>query len=114
MKNAGSRVFYGLMVFPCVMLCIISVISFSTFAYEHNRVKSDVKKADERLGIPRRDYCILYAESLGDIDHDKKDEIELGNDGPCAFAIWGEVTVCFVSILLGTLYVVKALIGINA
>lgn len=102
------------MVVLCVLLCIISIISFSTFAAEHNKIKKDVVEFDRKQGSSRQDYCILYAESLGDVDHDNRDEIELGSDGPCAFAIWGQVTVCFVSVLLGTLFTVKAVVGINA
>ena len=113
-KNAGSRVFFGFMVVFCVLLCIISIISFSTFAAEHNKIKKDMREFDRQYGTFRQDYCILYAENLGDVDHDNRDEIELGNDGPCAFAIWGQVTVCFVSVLLGILFTIKAVVGINA
>ena len=113
-KNAGSRVFFGLMVILCVFLCIISLISFSTFVAEHNKIKKEVSDFDKRQRVSRQQYCILFAESLGDVDKDGKREIELGADGPCVFAIWGEVTVCFFSVALGTLLVVKALIGLNA
>ena len=100
------------MVILCVFLCIISLISFSTFAAEHNKIKKEMSDFDKRQRASRQQYCILFAESLGDVDKDGK--IELGADGPCVFAIWGEVTVCFFSVALGTLLVVKALIGLNA
>lgn len=99
------------MVFPCILLCIISVVSFSTFAYTHNKIRDKAREGDSR-----ENYCILFVKSKGEReDGDKKyHAVELGNDGPCAFAIWGQVTVCFASILLGILFTVKALAGINA
>ena len=109
-KNGGSRFFFGLMVIPCVILCFISVVSFSTFAAENNKIKSKVRERDSG-----GDYCILFAKNEGEFKRGDKtyQDILLGEDGPCAFAIWGQVTVCFASILLGTLYTVKALVGVK-
>ena len=109
-KNSGSRFFFGLMVIPCVILCFISVVSFATFAAEHAEIKSKVRE-----GNSRADYCILFSKNDGEVERHGKtyQNIILGEDGPCAFAIWGQVTVCFVSILLGTLYTVKALVGVK-
>ena len=110
-KNAGSRVFFVLMVLPCILLCIISVVSFSTFAYTHNKIRDKARE-----GGSREKYCILFVKNKGEKEHgqEKYQKVELGDDGPCAFAIWGQVTVCFASVLLGILFTVKALIGINA
>ena len=109
-KNGGSRFFFGLMVIPCVILCFISVVSFGTFAAEHNKIKSKVRERGWR-----GDYCILFAKNEGEFKKGDTtyQDILLGEDGPCAFAIWGQVTVCFASILLGTLYTVKALVGVK-
>ena len=106
-KNSGSRFFFGLMVIPCVILCFISVISFSTFAAVHDKIRD--KEGGEG------DYCILFSKHTGRVKYKGKtyDKIDLGGDGPCVFSIWGQVAVCFVSIVLGTLYTVKALLGVN-
>jgi hypothetical protein len=108
-KNTGSRVLFAILVAPCALLCLLSVISFASFAAMHNEI---IGKLDHE-----KDYCVLFNKDGGTTtDDDGNDVVILKSDGngPCLLVIWGEVTVCFASILLGVLFVVKALIGLKA
>lgn len=105
-KNAGSRVFHGFMVVPCAILCLLAIISFSSFAYLHDKIRDDMHDAWKDLGVTPR-YCILYTE------HARGINVTLSDDHTCVFAIWGEVVVSFIALLLGMFFIVKAIIGIH-
>lgn len=107
-KNTGSRVFHGVMVVPCAILCLISIISFSSFATVNDKIRRAVLN-DDHYWDSR--YCILFADSGGK----DTDQYVLNDDKTtCIVAIWGEVSVTFLSLLLGLLFAVKALIGVTA
>ena len=105
-KNAGSRVFHGIMVVPCALLCLLAVISFSSFAYQHDKIRDEMHNAWKDTGVTPR-YCILFTE------HAVGKNVTLSDDHTCVFAIWGEVALSFIALLLGMLFIVKAIIGVH-
>ena len=106
-RNVGSRVFHGFMVVPCAFICLMAVISFGSFANIHDQIRNGEK--DEH-GESDDTYCILFTNSRGK----RSGHVRLGKDGPCVFSIWGEVGVCLVSIVIGVVFVLKAVIGVPA
>lgn len=102
-KNAGSRVFHSIMVVPCAFLCLMALISFSCFAYEHDKIRKSLREVN-----PHADYCILFMKSAAN------GTVSPGNDPPCVLAIWGEVCVFFLSIFIGAWFIVKAVIALKA
>ena len=104
-KSAGSRFFHGAMVVPCAILCLLAIISFGSFATEHDKIRKAVQKNE---GLIDPHYCILFIDAVGD------DTVKLSEDHTCVFAIWGEVAVCFLAIVLGVFFTVKAVIGVHA
>ena len=103
-----ARVFHGVLVAPCVVVLILAIVSFSSFAVIHNRFHKAYKKDAEKVGsneIP--DYCILFAK------FPEKGLIQLSNNGSCVFAIWGEVAIAFLALLMGAYSIFKLLIGFN-
>lgn len=101
-KNTGSRVFHFSMVVACAIICLVAIISFGSFATEHQEIRRKYDGRDK--------HCILFTDSAG-----KNTSTALLSDGQsCMFAIWGEVSVCFLALILGVMFVVKALIGANA
>lgn len=103
-NNGGSRVFHGVMVVPCAILCLVAVISFGSFADIHNKIRNKIQ--DERGH--NVDYCILFTNPA----YNKT--LVLGDDGPCVTSIWGGVCVCLASIVIGVAFVLKAVIGVPA
>ena len=116
-KNKGSRVFHIAMVVPLVALCILAIISFGSFTSEHVKIRA--KKLDTASmdyvpsGISadrnRLRYCILFTESVGE----DTNLVVLSENRTCAFAIWGGLSVFFLSLILGIVFTAKALNGVN-
>ena len=104
-KNAGSRVFHSVMAAICAVLCLVAIVSFSTFATIHNKIRNDWK-------APPSEQCILFTKSHED-DRGRL-WIQLSSGRSCVLAIWGEVFVAFLALLLGVVFIVKAVIGVNA
>ena len=99
-KNAGSRIFHGVLVATCAVLCLMAIISFGSFAATHNKIRKKIKPPHQ---------CILFAKR-----YHKEDLIQLSSGQACVLAIWGEVFVALLSLLLGAVFTVKVAIGVNA
>ena len=112
-KNAGSRLFHGVMVVPCAVLCLIAIISFGTFASTHDKIRKESDKFERHHPEYRLNRCILFAKSGVD-PITKKEAVFLSEGHACVLAIWGEVFVAFLALLLGVVFVVKAAIGLKA
>ena len=101
-KNAGARVFHGIMVVTCAVLCLVAIVSFSSFATIHDKIR----KKNEPW---HPHQCILFTS-----DGKHSDTVDLSTGRSCVLAIWGEVFVALLSLLLGIVFIVKAAIGVNA
>ena len=101
-KNTGSRVFHVFMVVACAIVCLLAIISFGSFANEHQKIRRTYHGHDN--------HCILFSDSAGK----NTSTILLSNSRPCMFAIWGEVSVFFLALILGVMFTVKALMAANA
>ena len=112
-KKPGSRVFHGVMVVPCAVLCLVAVISFGTFASTHNEIGKKTDKAEDEYPLLRWNRCILFATTGKDPDTGEK-QIFLSDGRACVVAIWGEVFVALFALLLGVAFSFKAAIGVNA
>ena len=95
-KNAGSRVFYVLVVASCAVLCLIAIISFGSFADAHNKFR--------KIFRPSPHQCILFLD----------DKTGPSTGHACTFSIWGEVFVALLALLLGVAFIVKTAIGVDA
>ena len=105
-RKTTARVFHGVLGAPCVAVLVLAIVSFSSFAVIHNRVHKAYKDFAEKYDSEVPDYCILFAES-------KDDYVELSDNESCVFAIWGEVAVAFLALLMGVYSIFKLLIGFN-
>ena len=110
---AGHRVFHGVMVVPCAILCFVAIISFGTFASTHNEIGKKTDKAEDEYPLIRWNRCILFATTGVDLNS-KKNSVFLSDGRACVLAIWGEVFVALLALLLGSVFGVKAAIGVNA
>ena len=112
-KNAGSRVYHGILVAVCVVLCLVAIISFATFASTHNEFRKKTEEFERQYPGYRLQRCILFA-GTGVQPFTKEAGVLLSESDACVLAIWGEVSVALLSLLLGAVFVIKAAIGINA
>ena len=101
-KNAGSRIFHGVMVAICAILCLAAIVSFSSFATIHNKIRKKTEPWHPH-------QCILFTS-----DGKEPNTVDLSTGRSCVLAIWGEVFVALLSLLLGIMFTVKAAIGVNA
>lgn len=101
-KNTWSRVFHSSMVVACAIICLFAIISFSSFASEHQKIRRKYHGHDK--------HCILFTDS----SKENRSTVLLSNSHPCMFAIWGEVSVFLLALILGVLFVVKNLMAANA
>ena len=106
-KHAGSRVFHGVMVVPCAVLCLVAIISFGTFASKHNEIGKKLDKAEQKYPDVHSNRCILFATT-------KYNSVFLSGGRACVVAIWSEVFVALLALLLGVVFSVKVAIGVNA
>lgn len=101
-KNTGSRVFHGFMVVACAIVCLFAIISFGSFANEYQKIRRKYHGHD--------DHCILFTDSV----EKNTSTFLLSNSRPCMFAIWGEVSVFLLALILGVMFTVKVLMASNA
>jgi hypothetical protein len=116
-KNKGSRVFHCTMIFPLALLCFLAIISFGSFTSEHVKIRnkkirtSDMHNRPPGVSAERESphYCILFTRSVGK----GRNLVELSESHTCSFAIWGGLSVFFLSLFLGIVFAAKALYGVN-
>ena len=116
-KNKGSRVFHCTMIFPLALLCFLSILSFGSFTSEHVKIRGKKLRTSDMSNVPRGvsaerknpHYCILFTRSMGT----GSNLVELSQSHTCSFAIWGGLSVFFLSLLLGIVFAAKALYGVN-
>lgn len=95
-KRGVSRVYHVVMSIVFAVLLLISVISLGAFAAKHAEV------SESHSG---RRTCILFGEKSGD------GTAELSVNGPCAFVLWGQVSVTIVFLSWLIFSVVLTIIG---
>ena len=105
-RKTTARVFHGVLVAPCVAVLVLAIVSFGSFADIHDRIHKAYKKEYDGSNYRYR-YCVLFIESPD------SNNLDLGDDEPCVFAIWGEVAVAFLALLMGVYSIFKLLIGFN-
>ena len=99
-RNAGnvcSRLCHCLMIFPLLTVAVLASVSLAFFVVQQNEIAA------------KTPHCILYAtyqeETVGSIDY--------GDDIACEIAIWGEVSLIVLGVLLLIWMVIKAVAGIH-
>jgi hypothetical protein len=116
-KNKASRIFHLSMVAPLAVLCLLVIISFGSFTSEHVRIRANKLRTSDMHNVPRGissdsrspHYCILFTESMG-----KDTNLVVLSESPtCSFAIWGGLSVFFLSLLLGIVFAAKAVNGVS-
>jgi hypothetical protein len=105
------------MIFPLALLCFLAIISFGSFTSEHVKIRnkkirtSDMHNRPPGVSAERESphYCILFTRSVGK----GRNLVELSESHTCSFAIWGGLSVFFLSLFLGIVFAAKALYGVN-
>ena len=99
-RNAGnvcSRLCHCLTIFPLLAVAVLASVSLAFFVVQQNEIAA------------KTPHCILYAthqeETVGSIDY--------GDDIACEIAIWGEVSLIVLGVLLLIWMVIKAVAGIH-
>ena len=93
--NVCSRLCHCLMIFPLLTVAVLASVSLAFF----------VDKQNEIIAANANNQCILYAT--------QGEPPSLHDDTGCNIAIWGEVSLIVLGVILLIWMVIKAVLGVH-
>jgi hypothetical protein len=100
-RNPGSRIFHGCLIFPLLLVMALAVTSLSYFAVINERV-GDIQLPNENK------KCVLFASYS-----DSSKGLDMGSNHGCVFSIFGEVAVAVAAALLIVWMIIKTSAGFH-